>query len=149
MRLVLALALSSSTAHALSDEPPSLEYLEWNECIEIECYVSPEYPVLPSYLPIYLGTIVHRGPSPATISDLCIAAFGGSVSPGTPIHGMTIQVFTTQADSGACVDPPPPTIPDLPPTNWDDFDQTMAELDKLFAEEPTTTFGPPEGVDWP
>lgn len=149
MTVFIALLLATQ-AHALSDDPPSLAYLEWEECIEIDCYVSPEYPVLPSYYPVFLGTIIHRGPSPATISQMCETAFGATQPFGTPIHGMTQQVFATEADSGICMDPPPADPP--PPIDdpgFDDFDDTIAQLDALLYRQEPTSFDPPDGVELP
>ena len=142
--------LIATQALALSDEPPTLEYVTWNECVEIDCYVSPEYPVLTSYNPVFLGTIVQRGPSPATISDLCETAFGASQPFGTPIHGMTIQVFATEADSGLCADPPPSTLTDDPVDDgFDEFDRQISELEAKLQDDEPTSFDPPEGFVWP
>ena len=147
--IALALAMATSVAHALPDEPPSLQYLEWDECIDIECWFSPEYPVLPSYHPYYLGMVVHRGPSPATISDICRAAYGAYPNnSGWPIHGMIARVYTTQYDSGMCVDPEPVEPPELEPFDWDDYEKTMAELETKW-ESPGEVFDPDASMDWP
>jgi hypothetical protein len=93
------------------------------------------------------------GPAPpdqafaATTSGLCSTAFGGSVLPGTSIHGMTQQVFATERDSGLCMDPPPVTIEPPIVITLDPFEERLAELEGLIDDGPGV-FDPSDMVDW-
>ncbi len=140
--------LFAASALAAPNTPPSLSALDWEDCIEIDCYVSATYPV-PTYNTVYLGTLIHRGPAPMTTSDACVAQFGASQPPGTPIHGMVMQVFATEADSGVCMDPPPADIPDPIDPPGPDLDQWLHDLEERMNPQEPVSFDPPDGVEWP
>jgi len=150
--MLVSLLTLISSALAAPGTPPLLDYLEWDECIEVACYISPTYPV-PSSVgsgASFLGNVTHRGPAPrpADISDLCQATFGPMHPYGTPIEGMMLQVWQTESDAGLCLDVEPiaPTLPT--PVDYDEFDKLMAELEGLLEPDPVS-FDPPEGFEWP
>jgi len=155
--MLVSLLTLISSALAAPGTPPLLDYLEWDECIEVACYISPTYPVPspvgPGTSTTYLGSVTHRGPAPrpADVSDLCQTMFAPDHPFGTPIEGMALQVWQTSSDAGLCLDvepvaPSDPTLVDL-----DAFDKLLAQLEALLAPDPdpSTLFDPPEGFEWP
>jgi len=145
--LPVAALLAAAPALAAPNTPALLEYIEWSECAQIDCYVSPGYPIV-AWNSQLIGTVVNRGPMPrpTTVSDVCRTQFGAYFPFGTGIEGELVRVFDTGVESGVCIeesvlDPvsTPIELPEEP--NWD---LLIAKLAAAFDPTPPVSFVPPE-----